>query len=598
MQGQTVQSFEAKKTGSGISLGKSPENQIILNDPSISEKHCSFEFDGKKIILRNFKSRNGVILNGERVKTETAEIFEKDEVKAGDFLISLTWVDSGTETAAAPGERKSNLVFFLLTGLLLSILVLLILPQPEKRITIPEPKPIREGGTISLSDKEKNSWRTTLSKAKDAYFNDKILEAARLFKEVLSREPSNMEAQSFLEQIKKEVVPKMEESIKTYIVERNIVSCATAVEELMLLDPENKCIQKAKGLLEGYSKFDAVRALFDARRFKQAQEDIQSIVLVDEETLSEWRRKIDEEVQVTQAFKDAILLYRNGPLPEAYRSLKKFVEVTTIQKNLQTSGRQKLSLIRRYAAFKKLENEDPLKQTTYGVSLLYDLSEKEDPLIWKSVNLRLDELTKQCGPGTDFYVLLKDDTMTQLDQARDYKNIHEVKMALKNYKSSLNGLRILAFFSKDKQFIDLEKNVYDEIVKYRGQLEKKVEEMKSINEFDGAKIIQDLLSQFSVAESSTARVATEAYQGEGDDMKVMREVFNAPVNFAVPVSTKTVLKTGTPPQEEALEVKMKTEKPPAFKAASETKPAPAAGQGPLTLEMKPSVPVVNPGTQS
>jgi hypothetical protein len=165
------------------------------------------------------------------------------------------------------------------------------------------------------------------------------------------------------------------------------------------------------------------------------------------------------------------------------------------------------------------------------VSLLYDLSEKEDPFIYARVKSRLDELTKMCGPGTDFYVLLNEDTMSQLEQAQDYRGINEVKLALGNYKQALNGLRILAFFSKDDRFRKMENETYREIIEYYEQLQEKIRKLEAINEFETAKRISNLLSRYRVSprKSQIDAQSPDRYEGEGDDVSTIRAVFTQPI---------------------------------------------------------------------
>ena len=524
-----------------VSLGKSPDNPIVVNDPSISEKHCAFEFDGKNISIRNLKSRNGVILNGERIKTEKAEATEADEIRIGDFMISFLWEGSTEDLLQAKKKSRATLLTWVVSFLLLALLGWIIRPLPEKEILIPPLTPLEETKSGNETPGQ-ITWQILLSKAKDAYFNDSILEAAKLFKQVLELQPQNMVAANFLEQIRKEMVPKMEDAIKTNISERNIVTCSSTVEELKILDPTNAWIEKAQGLLEGYKKFDEVRKLYEAHCFRDAQKKIQNVVLVDEETLEEWVSKVDHEVSVTENFREILTRYRSGPISQSYKELKPFLDTETIQKDLLSLARQKLQLVKRFAGFKELQKQDPLKQTSFGVALLYDLSEKEDPFIYYQVNQRLEELTTQCGPGTEFYILLNEDTGTQLEQARDYKKIHEYKQSLSNYRSALNGLRILSFFSKEPEFIKQEGDVYQEILSYQAFLKNRIEELHQINESDFAGQLSDILERYRVYPNKTVMAATEdLYQGEGDDKALIREIFNTKVSL--PSQTAGVTKT-------------------------------------------------------
>lgn len=54
-------------TGEKITLGRHPENQVVLRDERASRRHCTIEKQGESYILRDLKSSNGTIVNNERI---------------------------------------------------------------------------------------------------------------------------------------------------------------------------------------------------------------------------------------------------------------------------------------------------------------------------------------------------------------------------------------------------------------------------------------------------------------------------------------------------------------------------------------------------
>jgi serine/threonine protein kinase len=74
--------------GLEVALAKSPwlvgrdgDNDFPLRVPDLSARHCSFTFDGERWILRDLDSRNGVKVNGKRVKE--ALLSHGDEITLG-----------------------------------------------------------------------------------------------------------------------------------------------------------------------------------------------------------------------------------------------------------------------------------------------------------------------------------------------------------------------------------------------------------------------------------------------------------------------------------------------------------------------------------
>lgn len=67
-----------------ISVGRSHDNTIRLNDPSVSSNHCVFQRTGETYTVTDTGSTNGSFVNGMEV-TETVEIHPKDIIQLGDM---------------------------------------------------------------------------------------------------------------------------------------------------------------------------------------------------------------------------------------------------------------------------------------------------------------------------------------------------------------------------------------------------------------------------------------------------------------------------------------------------------------------------------
>ena len=62
-----------------VSVGRGPENDIVLQHPSVSKLHANFELDAEELLLVDAGSRNHSYVNGEMI---TAKV----PVKAGDAI--------------------------------------------------------------------------------------------------------------------------------------------------------------------------------------------------------------------------------------------------------------------------------------------------------------------------------------------------------------------------------------------------------------------------------------------------------------------------------------------------------------------------------
>jgi pSer/pThr/pTyr-binding forkhead associated (FHA) protein len=88
-----------------IFLGRNPQNQIILDDASISGRHCSITRDGHKYFLVDLGSTNGTRLNGGPVTK--SPLRPKDIVQVG--AIELMFDGQDVEVAAAPSHETAKI---------------------------------------------------------------------------------------------------------------------------------------------------------------------------------------------------------------------------------------------------------------------------------------------------------------------------------------------------------------------------------------------------------------------------------------------------------------------------------------------------------
>lgn len=68
-----------------ITIGRGPNNVIVLIDPKASRRHCVIEKTDEGVIIRDLGSRNGTTVNGNRV--EVSPLKEGDIIGVGDTLL-------------------------------------------------------------------------------------------------------------------------------------------------------------------------------------------------------------------------------------------------------------------------------------------------------------------------------------------------------------------------------------------------------------------------------------------------------------------------------------------------------------------------------
>jgi len=81
-KGEEALSFDIE--GEAISIGRSKENDIHIQDKYVSRKHLVLWKKGNRVFLKNLANRNGAKVAGHRVPSgATVEVKQGDAVKIG-----------------------------------------------------------------------------------------------------------------------------------------------------------------------------------------------------------------------------------------------------------------------------------------------------------------------------------------------------------------------------------------------------------------------------------------------------------------------------------------------------------------------------------
>lgn len=100
---KTVRSFRTKP--GGMTIGRSPENDIVLEFTGISRRHTQIVFDGQSYQVSDLDSTNGTFLENERLAANTPHIWQPgDNVRIADIWLRLERSTQGQTTTAVPAE--------------------------------------------------------------------------------------------------------------------------------------------------------------------------------------------------------------------------------------------------------------------------------------------------------------------------------------------------------------------------------------------------------------------------------------------------------------------------------------------------------------
>ena len=91
-------------TGAVLTIGKTPDNGLVLVDTAASRKHAQIERRGQGYLLQDLSSLNGTFLNGKRMGAEAQQLKDGDEILIGRTRIRFRLLPDMSQFATVENE--------------------------------------------------------------------------------------------------------------------------------------------------------------------------------------------------------------------------------------------------------------------------------------------------------------------------------------------------------------------------------------------------------------------------------------------------------------------------------------------------------------
>lgn len=90
-----------------LTIGRDPDNSIVLVDRHASRRHAEIDFSGgeRNPIIRDLNSTNGTFVNGQAL-SEPQVITEEDQIRIGTYIFTLVY--GSTDKLTAPGQAHPD----------------------------------------------------------------------------------------------------------------------------------------------------------------------------------------------------------------------------------------------------------------------------------------------------------------------------------------------------------------------------------------------------------------------------------------------------------------------------------------------------------
>lgn len=197
-------------TGEIITLGRTDENIIIINHPSVSRQHAEIHIKEGKYTIKDLDSANGVRVNGEEYKTKELKFGDVIELGVVKFkfigpgeiyhfdLDATIQVDAQSveEYLRKEGINFKPFVILIIVAIVVAGSLYYFLVFAPKNKTPSETQ--KQLSTPIMNPQATINPEELLSKAKDAINQEKWSEAISYINQILANSPEHTEAQQLL----------------------------------------------------------------------------------------------------------------------------------------------------------------------------------------------------------------------------------------------------------------------------------------------------------------------------------------------------------------------------------------------------------------
>jgi pSer/pThr/pTyr-binding forkhead associated (FHA) protein len=80
-------SFENMVVSAENTIGAAEDNDIVINDRTVSRHHAVLYFDGQTFGIRDLRSTNGIVMNG--FKVDDLKLRNGDSVSLGNAVMKI-----------------------------------------------------------------------------------------------------------------------------------------------------------------------------------------------------------------------------------------------------------------------------------------------------------------------------------------------------------------------------------------------------------------------------------------------------------------------------------------------------------------------------
>ena len=480
-----------------ISVGRNPDNDLVLQVPEISGRHMTIEERYGRVYVRDCDSINGVFINRRKIRRGKSSVSDQDVVEAGNLQFRITRSGLSATGESGPAAQTARSGPTRLTQILVVVVSLLVIAAIVKKATSRGGRgaPQAAGGTspTNLYAQQQAEARKLYQQAQESYFRNNLVEAASLFSKVLELDPANQHAQDFLEEIRFETVGGLVALAFRNLQQSDITAANRNIAKLQSLDPKNEKVVELVRLRDGEQQFEQAKTLYGEGKFADAHAILQRIQIVNDAQRIRWLREVDGRLNFQKQFREADSNLDKGDAGTALAEFDRLAGTSDPADPWRGEIQQKSALAERVRKFENaLTGNDYFEAIRQGQWLDSNLNRENYPILTRSVGKRMSALSAQLAPRRAEFEEAAKKAMDQVEAADG----DEVKAAALQHEA-LRNLVIANYLDPSPQRASTMRDLTTKLTQYVRKVYQQGYILAGLGDYAGARSNYERVLQLS-----------------------------------------------------------------------------------------------------
>jgi tetratricopeptide (TPR) repeat protein len=436
-----------------LSIGRAAACGLVIDSPSVSNEHAEIKATEYGIEVRNLNSINGVVVNHRKLLRKTI-LKPGSTFVIGDYSFLIEPL-SPEDQKRVDGNKKNKMLMMVLLLLVVVTLLAFVMKKKKQEALAAQAAAASAISNapivmVGSTNDELAQAVALFAKAEQVLYNeDNYLKAAQLLTQVLTLNPHDARAKSYLSLIRYRMVDPLLAAGQDNLENENLQAATAILQKLQSADSNYDKVQEFARQVKNLARFIEAKGLYQKGQYDQTREILESITLLNDDERHHWLDLVQQRLTVREKLGEADTQINSQEYTKALGLLNELhaqgsltpAELARVQTLTQT--------INSILAFEgDLTRDDPARTITHGTLLLANADVMAQTQAWMAISRQMDELKAKLTPQKASYQRTADQYLQKAGET----NAVDPYPAVQAQRYVLDSLTVLTFIDPDGQW--------------------------------------------------------------------------------------------------------------------------------------------------